>query len=60
MFFGFDNSLIHLLRAVLIYPGCTKSFKVFIELIAVTPVESWSKAKGKSSSCDGTVGEFEQ
>jgi len=37
-----------------------KTFQVFIVLIAVTPVESWSKAKWTFSSCEGTVVEIER
>jgi hypothetical protein len=49
-----------LLRTVLTYLCCTKPFQVFIVLIAVTPIESWSKAVGMCGSCEGTVGDFER
>ena len=37
-----------------------KTFQVFIVLIAVTPVQLWSKAKGTFRSSEGTVGEIER
>ena len=39
---------------------CCTTFPRFKVLIAVTHVESWSRAKWLCSNCNGTVGELER
>jgi len=60
MYYGVDTDVIYLLRNVLAYLCGTNPFQVFIVLIAVTPVEPWSKAKGMCGSSECTMGEFER
>jgi phage shock protein PspC (stress-responsive transcriptional regulator) len=60
MYFGVDRDVIYFLRSLLAYMCGTKPFQVFIVLIAVTPVQSWSKAKAVCNSCEGIDGEFER
>ena len=56
--FVVDNDVVYLLRTVLAYLCGTKPLQVFIVIIAVTPVQSWSKAKGMCSTSEEIVGEL--
>ena len=60
MFIGDVKDLIYLLRNVLEYLCGTKRFQVYIVLIAVTPIEPWSKVEGMCGSSERTVEEFER
>ena len=46
MYFDVDSDVIYSLRNVLEYLRGIKPFQVYIVLIAVSPVQPWSKAKG--------------